>query len=586
MADYQGIYEYIKTEESSFKTTPVPITDGYEWNMYEHIRRSFLYKHSKFWKGKDDGNRPFKNIIRPILNVAYRSEGFDVKDIVPFVNDSKNYYKSFLVKKYHPRWARKYDIDTFIDDLVESYVDYGLALVKNVNNVRPEVVPLTRLAFCDQTDILSGPICEKHYYTPDQLQEMGDKWDKKKIEELIVLATFEKSVGQTGQAKTPGKYVEIYELHGVFPETWLKETGDPDVYTPQMHIVAFYQTENNEKSGITLYKGKEGKPVYKAITRDKIFGRACGFGGVEELFEPQTWTNYSEIQLKEMLDVASLMVLQTGDKTLEGKKLTNLDKGTILRYTETPISQVVIQPYNKGAFDNAVAEWERQAMTMGSATEGSLGKNPSSGTPFALQNLIVQEGKGLHDYRRGKIATFVGELYRDWILEYLVAEMNKGDKWLEELTVEEMQWVAEKIAINEVNKMLLQTIINGEDLIQGETEIVEEIARENFLNSGNKKFLEILKDDLKDIPVDVEVNIVGKQKGLTEITDKLVNIFRTVISAPQILQDKGMADLFNQIIEASGLNPVDFSSFSRQIAQPTQPQATAVATEPLSNLTT
>lgn len=584
MAEFQGKYEYIKSEEASFKTTPVPITDGYEWNMYEHIRRSFLYKHSKFWKGKDDGNRPFKNIVRPILNVAYRTEGFDVTDIVPYVDDAKNFYKSFLVKKYHPRWARENDLDTFIDDLVESYVDYGLALVKNVNDVRPEVVPLTRLAFADQTDILSGAICEKHYYSIPQIQEMKGKWDSDMIDELIVMSKFEKTVGQTGTAKTPNKYIEIYELHGTFPETWLKDDGNPDVYTPQMHIVAYYQTEFDENAGITLFKGKEPKPIYKALQRDKIFGRACGFGGVEELFEPQTWTNYSEIQLKEMLDQATLMLLQTGDKKFaERTKITNLPKGSILS-PDQPITQIAIQPYNKVAFDNAVIEWENHAMTMGSATEGSLGKNPVSGTPFALQNLIVQEGNGLHEYRQGKIATFVGEIYRDWILDYLVAQMNKGDKWLEELTLDEMQWVADKVALNEGNKAMLQAIIDGEPIIAEEIDLVEQTAKDAFLQSGNRKFVEVVKDELKDIPVDVAINIVGKQKDLAQMTDKLVNIFRTIVSAPQILQDKGMADLFNQIIEASGLNPVDFSSFAK-VQLPAQ-NSPAISTEPLKELTT
>lgn len=91
--DYNDIYGYITAEENNYKIDRVPITDGWEWNMFEHIKKSNLYKNFKFYKGDNDGMRPFKNIIRPILNVAYRSEGFDVKDIEPFVNDQKNYYK-------------------------------------------------------------------------------------------------------------------------------------------------------------------------------------------------------------------------------------------------------------------------------------------------------------------------------------------------------------------------------------------------------------------------------------------------------------------------------------------------------------
>ena len=51
-------------------------------------------------------------------------EGFDVKDIIPFVDDVDLAYKSFLTKKYHRKWARKNEIDTFIDDVVESAIDW------------------------------------------------------------------------------------------------------------------------------------------------------------------------------------------------------------------------------------------------------------------------------------------------------------------------------------------------------------------------------------------------------------------------------------------------------------------------------
>ena len=211
-----NVFDYIISEKAAYKTRRVPITDGYEWNMFDHIRKSFLYKHSKFSTGNDDGTRPFKNIILPVLRVAYRSEGFDVKDIVPFVNERKNYYKSFLVKKYHPKWARKYDIDTFIDEGVESYVDFGLWIAKNVNDKRPETVPLQRIAFADQTDVLSGPLCEMHPMSPDQLRDYSKVWDDDKIDLAIQGSKKEKPVIMDGEkkAETPGQYIEVYELHG------------------------------------------------------------------------------------------------------------------------------------------------------------------------------------------------------------------------------------------------------------------------------------------------------------------------------------------------------------------------------------
>jgi len=578
----QNIYEFVTTEESAFQTTGVPIVDGMEWKFFDHVKLSTLYKNSKFSQGPDDGSRPYKNIIRPILNVAYRSEGFDVKDIEPSVDDADNYYKSFLVRKFHDKWARANDIDTFIDDVVESYVDYGGVIVKNVNNTRPEVVPLQRLAFCDQTDILSGPICEKHQYSVSQLLDFKDKWDNDAIEEAITAARSVKdnTNNPSGiEARTPGKYIEVYELHGMFPETWLNEDGDDEKYTQQMHIITYTKSDDdmNAKKGVTLYKGKEKDGIYKVLLRDKIYGRALGFGGVEELFESQIWTNYNEIQIKQMLDQAADMILQTEDKAFQNKnKLKDREKGEVVVHAPgMPITQVVYQPQNMNMFVQKLQDWEIHARTTGSANDAQLGQSPTSGTPFALQQLVTSTGQGLHEYRRGKIATFVGEIYRDWVLKYLVNEMNQGDEWLADLDLEEMQFVAKQISNKAANQKAVEMTIKyfdkeGDAPTQEEIDAFKEVIKKNFMDSGNKHFMEIVKGELNKIPVDVFINVAGKQRNLGKIADGLTNIFRTVIAAPGILKDPGMSKLFNEIVEASGFSPVNFQGL--EVGQPMQPQ--------------
>jgi hypothetical protein len=587
-----NVFEYITTEANNYQTQSVPIQDGWEWSMKEHIRKSMLYKNSKFTKGKNDGSRPFKNIIRPILNVAYRSEGFDVKDIEPFVNDDRFYYKSFLVRKYHPKWARRNDIDTFIDDVVESYCDYGLALVKNVNNVRPEVVPLARLAFCDQTDILSGSICERHEYSIDQLMEMSGRWEEDKVKEAITQAKSEKSVSGTDQkAKTPGKYIEVFELHGTLPEKWLsrqesykdKDTGEDvpgdeystsEKYTRQIQIVTYYINSEGTKTGICLFKGKEKKPIYKALVRDKIFGRACGFGGIEELFDPQTWTNYSEIKIKALLDAAALLFFTTTDEAFAEKNpnIADAEVGTVFDIEEgKSLDQKAVTPQNIEKFNAAVAKWEENAQKIGSANDPLLGASPNSGTPFKLQELVTVEGKGIHDYRRGKVATFIGEIYRDWTLEYLVSEMNDGQKFIEELSLEELQAVADNIATNYANdklkkQMLPDNAADAKVMSQEEIDNLRTLVKDQFMKGGNKRFMEVMKKELESLPVDVEMNIAGKQKDLARNADKLTNIFRQIIAAPQVLQMPGMGKLFNEIIENSGFSPIDFTSFTQKLS--------------------
>lgn len=573
----ENIFDYVQTEEEAYQTLPIPIIDNYDWSMTEHIKLSVLYKNSIYSTGKSD-DKPFKNITRPILTLQYHAEGFDVKNIDLFVNDSNDYYKSFLVKKYHEKWARKNDIDTFIDEMVESYVDFGGALVKDVNQKKPEVVPLQRIAFCDQSDILGGTICEKHSYSPDQFKEAGTAggWGKTSngatatLEEVIRLAKAEKQSNQTPNRKTKkvGKSIDVYEVHGMFPKYYLDddyaEEEDSDVeYTRQLHIIVFYKDTNQEAQGFCLFKGKEKEHPYKLLLRDKMYGRGLGLGGAEELFEPQVWVNYDIIRIKEMLDMASKMMFQTADTSFSTRNnVRNADNGEIFVHEEgKPLESINNQPVNIAVFEKSVSDWEAHAKQMGSANDALMGVSPASGTPFALQDLVVQTGNDVHEYRRGKIATFTDEIYRDWIIPQICKEIVQGDKWMTELTLEELQSVADAITENAFYDYTKAKMLNGEVVTDEFLAPLKEKFKTDFMKSGSKRFLEIFKAEMKDAPIDVEVNIAGKQKNLAERVNKLTNIFRQILASPQILENPQMAKLFNQIIESSGLSPLDFSGF-------------------------
>src|SRR3990167_1749309 len=512
---YKNIYEMVPAEENAYRTVPITVADGYEWNMYEHIRTTVLYKNWTFKTGKDD-NKPFKNIIRPILNLHYRAEGFDVKDIVLFLNDKYKYFKSFLIRKYHELWARENAIDTFIDDLVETWVDFGGVLVKNLNKKKPEVVKWESIAFCDQTDFLSGPFAIKHFFSPDQLKEMSSRgWGDKKngatttINDLIHLAKNEKKEpAKMGKPKrTPGKYIELYEVHGTFPEAWLEGNDyyapyeeDEENFIPQFLIIGFYKDENNQDQGVCLYKAEQPKEMFKFLPRDPVYGRALGVGAVEELFEPQVWVNYSMIHQKQILDHASKNVYQTADTAFANRNVTtDVKQGQILVYEDNkPISQIDTIPRNLVAFENSVKEWEQHARQMGAATESIMGESPSSGTPFKLQELITAESHSLHEYRKGKIATFLDEVYQDWIIPHIAQEVSKGKEFIAELDFEEMQEVLESISENLANRERNEQVLNG--VIPSDKEILKQEFRALYSQGGNKKFLELLEGEMKDSP--------------------------------------------------------------------------------------
>lgn len=574
------VFGYIVEEANAYKTRGVPLTDNWEWKMYEHIRRSFLYKHSKFADGENDGNRPFKNIVRPILNVAYRAEGFNVKDITPFVDNDKDYDKSFFVKKFADKWALAHSLDDFIDSMVEGFVDFGLTVVKRPKNKAPENVPLQRIEFCDQTDFMAGAKCELHSMTITEVNAMRSAWSEDAVKLAIEKARAGKMVilANSQNAKTPGKYIEVHELHGTFPETWLNDAPETDEYGEQkaqeytddtnyirqIHLVGYYYDQEDNKCGIHFYKGPEPKEIYKAKKRDPIFGRACGFGGIEELFDPQQWTNYSEIQQKEMLDLATLILFQTSDEAFKSKNvLTDLEKGEVLVHdTNAPVTQVSITPQNMALFQAGVDRWNAAAQNIGSANEALLGQAPAGGTPFSLQALVVQQGFGLHDYRKGQLAVFMSEIYREWILPDLVRDMKKGKKFLTELSLDEMNGLVDNVVNILTKQQVIKLLTKGLMMTPAMQMQYQQQVKDGFMKGGSKKFVEILEGEIDQIPVDVSIDVANQQYDLNDRATKLTNIFRQVVANPQILQVPGMAKLFNEIIESSGFSPVDFSGIT------------------------
>ena len=551
--------------------------------MKDHIRRCFLYKHSQFEEKNEDRElRPFKNIVRGILDVRYRTEGFDVKDIELYVNDPDNYFKSFLIKKFHEDWAPQNKIDTLIDEIVESASDYGAALVKNVNEVKPEVVDLQTIAFCNQHNFLSRPFGIKHYMSPDELRDMessgwGTKGATISIEDLIILT-------KDDQSKNNGD-IEIYEVHGTLPGDWLE--GEAKKGIKQMQVVAYYRKENGDEQGVTLFKSKTPKELFKFINPDPVFNRALGWSCIEALFEPQTWTNFSEITMMEMLASASKILFKATDPAFKTRNnLSGVSNMEVLTLQEgRDITQLDTAPRNIAVFENAIRKWQEQAMYIESSNEAVLGETPTAGTPFKLFEAQQIAGTGTHKYRQGKYAVAMDEIYRDWILPHLAKEITKGQKFLAELSSDELQTIVEQIVSNHANRTQVEKIISGDydpSTLKEEIEQLKLDTREGFLKKGNKHFVEILKDELKDAPIKVHANIVGKQKNLAMMTDKVVYLIKQFIATPEIRQDPEMVKLLNIVLESSGMSPIIFGASRPQ--QPMQMQQPQGNTQPLQAL--
>lgn len=568
------IFGFIQAEEARFETEEIRVGKNWSWSMSNHIQLIFHLKNGIFYTGENNWLRAFKNIMEPILNLSDWMEDLEVKDVVFYIESQTGRVLSFLIKKYHDElYTKEHDLEKMFDDITEGDNAYGGVLVqKGVK--RPEALPLQTIAFCDQTDILGGPIGFKHHFSPSKLRKMSEAgWGKEEngatisIEDLIVLAENDKEVaGMDGKKNhTTGKTIEVYVVRGDMPEQYLKDNNNMELYYSQLHVVAFYVKQDGTKEGVCLYRKADYEDSLMFFTSKEVYGRALGRGVGEIMLHPQIWTNFLAIHKMNFLEAASKVPLYTDDQNYQNRnKIQDMENLEITTVEEgKKIFQVpTAAPVNVQLLSQAIAEWYDFAQLSGSAFDPLLGKGQPAGTTFKGQERVVSQASGSHEKKRGQRAKFIEKIYRAYIIPEIVNEIVNGKEFLATLTGEEIGWVSEQMADNFAFRKQVDAVLDGQEM--PDREMLREVFKQGFEKEGNRHLIKILKDEFRDIEIKIGINIANKQKDLAGMSDKLLSVLQYIFSNPQgflqAMKIPALAKSFNDIIEFSGLNQADFAT--------------------------
>lgn len=583
------IFSYIEAQESTYKTDMARLGDNWSWNMRDHIQLIYHLKNSVFFTGENDWLRPFKNVMEPIIELANWTEDIEVKDIIFFIENGDERIVSFLIKKYHDEvYVRENNVDEFIDNVTEIDNTYGGVIIQDTKQGCPETPSLVNIAFCDQTDVLGGPIGFKFNFSPSGLRKMASRgWGDEtngadiSIDDLIVLADSKKETNEkSGATNTTGKNIEVYVVKGDLPENYLLDNHNMEDWYGQVQVVAFYRNKKNQRIGVHLYRKKEKDSSLMFFTSTPVDNRGLGRGVGEKMLHPQVWTNWLSIHKHNFYEAASKVPVVTDDETFTGQSnlqdMENLEvvkvaQGSYMRAMETAA------PASVQLLTNAVDEWFNQAQLAGAAQDPILGKEPVSGTTFRGQERTVSQGRGPHDRKRGKRAKFIEEVYRKMIIPQIKREIVKGKKFLATLTNDELAWISDQLATNYANSKLKERMFKGEIPTPDEKEELTKFFKAQFSKGGNKRLIEIIKDELKDVEINIGINVANKQKDLANLSDKLLSIFQYVFANPQAFQQAmqipSLAKSFQDILEFGGLNQSDFLSLTQPMAEAAQPMA-------------
>ena len=578
----ETIYDLVRKQEKNYQNGTIKQGKYVDFDMLETIEKINAYSHSKHVSGSTDALgrlKPFFNICTAAINVWFKATDIDRKNIKFKATKSGNYVKAFIASILLRNWMRKENFGKFLNEWGRTLAKYGSAVSKFVEKdgqFIATVVAWDRL-ICDPINFQDNVKIEKLWYTPAQFRRMD--YDQDIIKEIIEDATESRETLSGEKKDLRDDYIPLYEVHGELPLSYLTDKdSDENIYRQQMHVV--YANGDTDKF---LYRGKEKKDPYMITHLIEEDGRTLSIGAVEHLFNAQWMVNHSAKQIKDQLDLASKMVLQTADKDFVGRNvLEEIETGDILTYAEgKPLTQVNNQSHDTPEISNYLEMWKGIAREITGTPEAMTGETMPSGTPYSQTALLNQEAHTLFDLMTENKGLSLEDMLREHIIPYFKKSLRNKDEIAVVLDGEEIDQIDELDLPVRLEQELKSRILNGEPI--GTIQEIEQGIKEKSKKFGYTRFLTTVKQTwaewISDLEDSVEVEITNENSDRKATLTTLNTVLQTIAGNPQILADPNGRMVFNQILSESNIiSPVQLRATS---AAPAGGQVGAPTNQPI-----
>lgn len=572
-AEKNEVGELIRKAENDYITGVTTISKYVQFSQYENIEKIDAYLNSKHTSGETDSkgrDKPFFNIVTAAVNIWYRATDIDRKDIRIKATQQDQKVAAYAATLHLQEWMRRNKFGTFLNDWGRSLARYGSSVVKFVEKegkLNAEVIPWNRL-ISDTVDFENNPKIEKLWFTKAQLLK-NKNYDQEIVKNLLdAVESRETADGQTKDNKAD--YIPVYEIHGELPLSYLTgKRKDEDEFVQQMQVVTFVAKKNgNGFDDYVLYKGKEAKDPYMITHLIREDGRAQSIGAVEHLFEAQWMKNHTIKNMKDYLDIASKLILQTNDGNFVGQNVLDaIENGDILIHgvNSTPLTIVNTAKPDITQLQAFGQQWEVLGKDIVATPEAISGGKQPSGTAWRAIEAQRQEAHSLFELMTENKGLHIEDMMR----EFIIPNLKKGLDTTDELAVTlDSAGVAEfdamyvpNEAIKRNNARIKQTILSGQLADNVNPATLEPDIKKELSNLGTQRFIKpsdldnkTWKESLKDIEWQVEVEVtdetVDKQAVMTTLTTVLQTIANPATAA--VLQTPEGKLVFNRILEETG----------------------------------
>lgn len=581
------IFEYVEGQRDFYETRTIPLQSGDEYSQYQLIKAVNYARRSRYLdeNAYDDiiGNFPYDNISEYRIRLEARSTDRDIKhmEVEPVDASDEARVSAMIATKALQKKMRDMKFGRTLNEYAVVRPRFGAVLFKRIETEEGKEVYITpwENIITDMTDILSSPIVEKHFYTPNQLKKKTT-WNK--VDEAIRTAAQQKKdkdIGNKENAKadTMGDYITVYEVTGEIPRSSLLEAqGKEWKVDDELEFVLariIYAPQGRDSKGNAqgiIFRAdelKEDEYPYKLDVRHPLVGRAFGEGIPEELSEHQRWHNFYKTEEVRAVAVGGKVLFYTDDgNVVDSIYSDGIEHGTILQVGEgKTFAQLNTMPTSVPMFQSIDETWDVSADKKTNSFESVMGEEAKAGTPFRAQYLQNVAGTSQFEQELEDMGFCLEELIGDWILPDALKEAAADDEIDEVFTKEELDLIDRTI----VNKMMIEkgadSLLSGNLVTPEIQQVLEGQAMQELKRKGGRRKITKIKKFIENAGKKVIVHTTDEMRSKAVLFESYSNAINLAKGIDRT--DPVQLALRDKVLDMIGVSEQELQMYANEALQ-------------------
>jgi hypothetical protein len=579
----QSIYAQIRYEVDQYLYNFISPVPGYAFNTYQTIKRIFLYLSNRYENGSFYLGREklFFNVVTPPVEVATKMLSVDPKNIKLIPTNAESYFPTYLLEKELRQWLKTSEMGKILNQIADEAPKYGSVFLEKTKD-GARVCDIRRIMYDPSVERITDSrfITTIHYMHDFDLKKAAREggWDMKAVDLAIerfgntqAAQAMEDFSGNLNVMRSSPQ-VKVYKRYGEVPRHWL-DGGKSDEMVRSLFICAGPDVLQRNTSGqvvgelgVTLWKGEwRGDYPFKDFHYTKIKGRLLGMGVVEMLFDVQTRFNELKNQKRLAMELSTLHLFQTKDKSLVRNVLTDLENGDIM-FSPNGVEPVANEERNLPAFQQEEESYANQVDKLSFAYEAIRGDNQPGDQTLGEVQIQVASATGVYGFKKKNMRYFLKGFFNDLVMPQLIKDLTPEHIMRFTGTAQELDKLDQAAAELYANEVIIKTAIAGGKVNQELQDTARQKAIAEYRKNGTNRFLKIKEQFYKDAEFEFDFDIENQDTDPNKLLTGIQTLF-TFLQNPAVLQDPRLKMLFYQAAEQFGIAPAEMEFAENQATQ-------------------